>query len=43
MVVRTDTRTAVILMVTHMVDIHMDILTHQHHLVATDTLMAVLV
>ena len=43
MVVRTDTRTAVILMVIHTVDTHMDILTHQHHLVVMDTLMAVLV
>ena len=39
-----DTRMADILMDTHMVDIHMDILTHQHqhHLVVMDTLMVAL-
>ena len=42
MVVHTDTRTADILMDTHMVDTHMDILTHQHHLVAMDTPMVAL-
>ena len=42
MAVRTDTRTADILMDIHMVDTRMDILTHQHHLVAMDTLMVAL-
>ena len=42
MVVRTGTRMADILMDIHTVDTHMDILIHQHHLVAMDTLMVAL-